>query len=63
MKPPIRSIALDKEQAAVLLAVLVYARGKAGHDLLTTEGMGKLDQLVALAKEVTDLLIEDARNA
>jgi hypothetical protein len=57
----LRSIALTNEEAAVLLATLTYARGKAGHDLLTAEGLEVLESLLDKAKEVSDRLIEANR--
>jgi hypothetical protein len=57
----LRSIALNNEEAAVLLAILTYARGKAGHDMLTAEGLAVLDDLLEKAKELSGRLIEANR--
>ena len=54
----LRSIALTNEEAAVALAVLTYARGKGGHDLLTREGLETLESLLSKVRELSDRLIE-----
>jgi hypothetical protein len=57
-KPVLHSIAFTHEEAAILLALLVYAKSNNGLGFLTDEGVDHLPAMIDEAKELTDWFAE-----